>query len=238
MMHYHRICAALLLCGAAPASAQLAIDRLWVDFEPNVTPRADVTIRNESKDRYYITVTPAEIVTPGTATEKRVEESDPDRLGLLVTPNRLILEPGAMRSIRIVSLNTALVNDRIYRVKISPQVGDIETTSSAPANRDVAIKLLAAYDVLVTARPKDAKARLVTSKTSDTLVIRNDGNTNMLLFDGELCPPQKTTACQGVGSHRMYPGTSWELKTGPSTETLHARSRLFASTEPKVIVLP
>ncbi len=244
MLHFRSLCTALLLCGAAPASAQLAIDRLWVDFEPNITPRADVIIRNESKDRYYITVAPSEIVNPGTATEKRVEEADPDKLGLLVTPNRLILEPGGMRSIRIVSLNNALTSDRIYRVRISPQVGDIETTQSNVANRDMAIKLLAAYDVLVTARPNDAKAHLVTTQGDKTLVIRNDGNTNLLLFDGELCATQPakskndTTACQGVGSHRMYPGTSWELKTGSSTDTLHARQRLYASTEPKSVVLP
>lgn len=244
-------CAVLLLAGMAmPARAQLAVDRLWVDFEPRSTPRADVIVRNESKDRYYITVTPSEIVNPGTDKEQRVEQADPEKLGLLVTPNRLILDPGAIRSIRIVSLNADLKSDRIYRVKISPEVGDIDTPAAGD-NHAVAIKILAAYDVLVTARPRNAKAQLVTTRGTDDLVIRNDGNTNILLFDGQLCPPgaddkaapdakpaEGKPACEGVGSHRIYPGASWDLKTQTAADSLHAKARSFASIDPKTVTFP
>lgn len=231
----------MLLAGlTAPARAQLAVDRLWVDFEPKATPRADVIVRNESKDRYYVTVTPSEIINPGTDKEQRVDEADPEKLGLLVTPNRLILDPGAIRSIRIVSLNADLKSDRIYRVKISPEVGEIDTPA-AGNNHAVAIKILAAYDVLVTARPRDAKAQLVTTRGSDSLVIRNDGNTNILLFDGQLCSPAadgKTPSCEGVGAHRIYPGASWNLHTQTATDTLQAKARSFASIDPKTVTLP
>jgi P pilus assembly chaperone PapD len=232
---------ALLLIGVtAPARAQLAVDRLWVDFEPKSTPRADVVVRNESKDRYYVTVTPAEIVNPGTDKEQRVEQADPEKLGLLVTPNRLILEPGAIRSIRIVSLNANLASDRIYRVKISPEVGDIDAPA-AGQDHALAIKILAAYDILVTARPHDARAKLVTTRGADGITIRNEGNTNMLLFDGQLCPPTvagKDAACDGVGSRRLYPGASWDLHTKTADESLHAKARSFASIEPKTVTLP
>lgn len=234
------VSAFLLFGSAAPAHAQLAVDRLWVDFEPKAAPRADVIVRNESKDRYYVTIAPAEIVNPGTDKEQRVEEADPEKLGLLVTPNRLILDPGAIRSIRIVSLNDNLHSDRIYRVKISPEVGDIDASAAGP-DHAVAIKVLAAYDVLVTARPRNAKAQLVTTRGPGSLTIRNDGNTNLLLFDGELCPPAadgKAPACAGVGSRRIYPGASWELPTQTADDSLHAKARSFASIDPKSVTLP
>jgi P pilus assembly chaperone PapD len=198
-----------------PASAQLAIDHLWLDFNDANASRADIVIRNESKDRYYITVAPAEIQDPGADTEKRVEEADPEKLGILVTPNRLILDPQGMRSIRVVSLNTHLDKDRIYRIKISPEIGDIQTDAKGPEDRGIAIKMLAAYDVLVTVRPKDGKAQIAASRTDKELVIRNSGNTNTLLFAGKACPAKADAAtaspCEDIGARRLYAGNSWTI---------------------------
>jgi len=171
----------------APASAQLAIDRLWVDFEPGTPPRADVVIRNESADRYYITVAPAEIVNPGEESEARVVESDPEKLGLLVSPNRLVVDPGGMRSIRIVSLNPTVVRDRVYRIRVSPEVGEIQAGDPGSGNRGVSVKLLTAYDLLVTVRPAKPDAKLTMTRTPTEMVIRNAGNTNTLLFEGRAC---------------------------------------------------
>ena len=66
-MHVLMAAAGLLLGSAVsvPAYAQLAIDRLWVDFEPGAQPRADVVIRNESADSYYISVSTVEVADPG-----------------------------------------------------------------------------------------------------------------------------------------------------------------------------
>src|SRR3546814_2428965 len=42
---------------------------------------------------YYVAVTVAEIVDAGTELENKLVETDPDKLGLLVTPNQIVLEP-------------------------------------------------------------------------------------------------------------------------------------------------
>lgn len=140
----------VLLTCSAQASAQLAIDRLWVDLDDSGAGRSDLVVRNESDDIYYITVTPAEITAPGTDAQKRETHADPEELGLLVTPNRLVLRPEEMRAIRIVSLNQDLETDRVYRVNITPQIGEISYDQEAVENRGLALKLLAAFDVLVT----------------------------------------------------------------------------------------
>lgn len=232
---------------ATPASAQLAIDRLWVDFEPGTPKRADIVIRNESQDRYYITVAPVEISAPGGDGEQREQIADPEALGLLVSPNRLIVEPGGLRSIRLVSLNEALEKDRVYRVKVSPQVGEIESDNPGADARGVSVKLLTAYDLLVTARPAKPLAKLVTTRDGNSLTIANDGNTNTLLFEGWACPagakPPAPDAsgtqvavaggCAEVGARRIYPGNRWTLALPENTERVLFKERTLASADPR-----
>lgn len=233
--------AAGFLLGSAvsvPAYAQLAIDRLWVDFEPGAQPRADVVIRNESADRYYISVSPAEVVKPGAEDESRGDESDPEKLGLLVSPNRLVIDPGGMRSIRIVSLNTGLTTDRIYRVKVVPQVGDIQAADPGTGNRGVSVKLLTAYDLLVTARPAKAKVELLGTRTATGLTIRNNGDTNTLLFDGRACKADAkpdAEGCEDLGARRVYAGNEWVIPLKDPAAKVYFKERRLASSEGKDI---
>lgn len=182
--------AALAVGLATPANAQLAIDRLWVDFSPSATPRSDLVVRNESKDVYYVTVSVDEIIAPGTVEEKRVRGTDPEQMGLLVTPNRLVLRPNDMRAIRLVSLNNALDRDRVYRVSVVPQVGELSLQKNEASDKAIAIKVLAAFDVLVTARPAKPAQQLVSTHDGKWMNIANQGNSNILLLDGEVCPPK------------------------------------------------
>src|SRR3546814_17272854 len=95
-----------------PASANLSISKLWVDFKECDQERSDLVIRNDSQDRYYVAVTVAEIVDAGTELDNKLVETDPDKLGLLVKPNQIVLETGAISSLRSVSLKQSLTRNR------------------------------------------------------------------------------------------------------------------------------
>lgn len=224
---------------ATPASAQLAIDRLWVDFEPGTPNRADLIIRNESTDRYYITVSPVEVKDAGAADEQRVETADPEQLGLLVSPNRLVLDPGSMRAIRVVSLNTQVASDRVYRIRVTPQVGDIETEATSGDARGMTVKLLTAYDILVTVRPNKPDANLVAVREAGDLVIRNQGNTNTLLFDGAACPAGSSSAtpdaCEDLGARRLYAGNEWRIPLKDAQAKVRFKERRFAGADPREV---
>lgn len=224
----------------APARANLSIDRLWVDFDSSHSGRADVVIRNDGTERYYVTVAASEILAPGTDHEQRVTPSDPNQLGLLVTPNRIVLEPGALRSIRIVSLNENLTHDRIYRILISPQVGEIRAPQTPEEqeqqDRQVVIKLLAAYDVLVVARPPQAHPNLQATRTPTEVVLSNTGNTNVLLANAYVCPPSVTNAethegCQSLEAHRLYAGDNIHIPLSSPNDHLFVRSKISATSE-------
>jgi P pilus assembly chaperone PapD len=223
----------------APASAQLAIDRLWVDFEPGAPNRSDLVIRNESADRYYITVSPVEVTSPGAADEQRVEKSDPEQLGLLVSPNRLVVDPGGMRAIRVVSLNEQVATDRVYRIRVTPQVGEIQADAPGADARGMTVKLLTAYDVLVTVRPPKPNAGVSATRAGNEVTIRNAGNTNTLLFDGVACSPGATPGaaenCEDVGARRLYPANEWKITLKDPNAKLRFKERRYASSEPREV---
>ncbi len=185
------------------ANAQLAIDRLWVDMDDGRAGRADLVVRNESPDVYYVTVTASEIVAPGTAEEERKVLTDPEALGLLVTPNRLVLRPDEMRAIRVVSLNRDLATDRVYRVNVTPQIGELSLADESAENRGIALKLLAAFDVLVTVRPEDSASSLSAQRLGNTMRLSNAGNTNLLLLQGSVCPASGAALSDETRAHYL-----------------------------------
>lgn len=227
-------CALAFVVPDAQAQGNLSIDKLWVEFGGRGGGRSDVVIRNDSKDRYYITVTTAEIVNPGTDKEERVVRADPEQAGLLVTPNRLILEPGVMRAVRIVSLNEGLTQDRIYRVLITPEVARTAVDEAAEGERGLRIKMVAAYDVLVVARPADAKPDLQVARAPDKITLRNAGTTNLLLSEMRICPAAasdgEAEGCRESPSVRLYANQTVTVDLTAPDERLFVKTRAGPTT--------
>lgn len=229
------VCGAAALVAGSSANANLSIDKLWVDFADGRAGRSDVVIRNDSEDRYFVDVTVAEILNPGTEQEERSVVADPEALGLLVTPNRMVLEPGALRSIRLVSLNENLPKDRIYRVLVRPQVGAIEREGPpVEGGSAIVMKLMAAYDVLVVARPQGAHAEIQAQRTASRIELSNSGNSNVLLLSGFVCPREtapddRQATCTSVPNVRLYAGNTTGYDIGSPSDVLYVKSRASAS---------
>jgi len=219
--------------------ANLSIDKLWVDFEAGESGRSDVVIRNDSEDRYYISVTVSEILNPGTEDEERVQEVDPEKIGLLVTPNRIVLDPGSIRSIRLVSLNQALPKDRVYRVLISPQVGAIKAKANAEDEQSIAIKLLAAYDVLVVARPNGSAPEIESERNAERVTLKNVGNTNVLVLDGFVCPEEagdepSVDTCTVFPTKRLFSGGEMDIDLNSPSDRVILRTKSAATGSAKL----
>lgn len=219
---------------AGQAQAQLAVDRLWVDLDAAREPRSDVLVRNDSDDRYYINVQVFEIENPGEEEERRVTNADPELVGLLVTPNRMIMEPGSQRSVRLVTLNPELTKDRVYRVLISPSVGELQTNAAPEGGRGMAIKILTAFEVLVIARPVDARAQIVADRLPTEVVIRNTGATNALLYDGFVCNrgERDTEKCTSIPVNRLYAGEAMQVALTAPDQVVTLKQRTKVSEDP------
>ena len=122
-----------------------------------------------------------------------------------------MLGPGERKVVRLSLLERPDDRDRIYRVTIKPVIGEIVASQSA-------LKLVVGYDVLVIARPQNARPLLDVSRRGNTVELRNLGNTNALLFNGRQCD-EAATDCAELPSKRIYAGGVWQFElpaTGPA----------------------
>ena len=139
---------------------------------------------------------------PGLEGQKRRQYRDPKEMGMLVSPTRLVLEPGQSKTVRMSLLGRPLDRDRIYRVKIAPAVGRTVAMRTG-------IRVVVGYDVLVIARPANAKARIEDERNGRKLTLRNTGNTNALLVSGKQC--NKAGKCVDLPTTRLYAGAEWSV---------------------------
>ena len=198
--------ACALVAAPAIAHAGLSVAPVIVDFQPGEPPRADVELFNDGSEPLYVVVEPSKIDDPGGSGEKRVQDPDPLALGLLATPNRVVLEPGQRKFVRLAMLSPPGETDRIYRVTVKPVVGAVKAGETG-------LKILIGYDMLVIQRPAKPEAAIVASRSGATLTLRNDGNTNAELFQGQQCDAQHH--CAPLPGHRLYAGASWSVPIQP-----------------------
>lgn len=182
------------------ASAELSLSQLVVELQAGKHASQDVEVANSGPDPAYVEVDPREIVGAGTPSEAARADPDPQKLGLLVSPTRLILQPGQRRLIRFAALAPTADSERVYRVTVKPVVGKLSSVQSG-------LKLLVGYDVLVLVRPTVPNVSLIASRSGDQLTIRNEGNVSVELSEGKQCTDPGH--CTDLPSKRLYAGASW-----------------------------
>lgn len=196
----------LVLAIAVGAQASMVLSNVIVHFEPGEPPREDIEIENTGAETLYIEIKPHLVNQPGSPQERRELIRDPRAAGLLVTPNRLVIAPGARKRLRLVDLKPQSDKERVYRVAVTPVIGELNATQSG-------LKVLIGYEVLVLAQPSNPQPDLIVKRMGQTLHFENRGNTNVLLREGYQCEHdgQEREACAPLSSRRLYPGNRWQL---------------------------
>lgn len=210
---------AFLAAAAAPltaAHADLALSQLVVELQAGKHDRQDVEVANTGPDAAYVEVAPRQILGSGTASESARSDPDPEKLGLLVSPTRLILQQGQRRLIRVATLAPTADREQVYRITVKPVVGKLSTAQSG-------LKLLVGYDMLVLVRPTVLNPLVSATRAGNALTIRNDGNVSVELDDGQQCDADRH--CTDLPGKRLYAGASWtqQLKSaGPVDYTVNS----------------
>lgn len=202
---------AILLLGtvdfAAPLSgarAELVLSQLVVELAPGTRERADLEAWNNGSERIFVSIDPREIVDPGKASESSRSDPDPDKLGLLVSPARMILEPGQHKLLRIASI-AAGDRERVYRVTVKPVVGQLSSEASG-------LKVLVGYDVLVLVRPSELRPHVTATRSGNRVMLKNDGNVSVEL-DGRGCD-SAMQSCKALPGGRLYAGAVKAVEVG------------------------
>ena len=181
----------------------MILDHVVVDFDPAKPLRDDIEVENTGADTLYVVAEPAEILEPGTPRQRRISVPDPRQSGLLVSPQRMVLEPGQRKLLRIAAIGRTSDRDRVYRVTVKPVAGAISAPSSA-------VKVFVGYDVLVIRRPPAAFGMVVAERAGSMIRLRNNGSTAVELFNGLQCDATGKS-CVGLPATRLYAGASIEV---------------------------
>jgi P pilus assembly chaperone PapD len=203
-------CRALIVCFTAFTSqlalAAMELNNVIFHFEPGQPSRQDVEVFNGDDQPMYVEIQPQVVLSPGEAGEGRAPITDPRQAGLLVTPNKLIVPPGATKIVRLVNLENT-DHERVYRIAAKPVVGGVEAKQSG-------LKVMIGYEVLAIVYPNDPQPHLEVERKGRVLTVRNTGNTNVLLREGFQCenPDQPKEQCAPLPGKRMYPGNEWQLQ--------------------------
>ena len=187
---------------------------LLLIFTANSPLQNDVQIANTSEtETLFVNVEVLEVTAPGTPEETRIVADDPSQIGLIATPDRVILPPGSRRLVRLVNLFPAEKEERIFRVNFTPVAGEFEAEQST-------VRLMVGYQALVIVRPNTTETQLVGSREGNILTLENKGNTNVYLDRIRQCQDDKPDECTPMTENRLYPGNVWELELeqdGPIT---------------------
>lgn len=195
------------------ARADLVLSQLVVDIAPAGNSRSDIEIWNNGSDPAYVEAAPREIQNPGTAAQNGNADPDPEKLGLLVSPAQMILEPGQRRLLRIAAISSTFDRERVYRVTVKPVVGELTSESSA-------LKVLIGYDVLVIVRPKEMRPHVSATRAGSNLTLQNDGNVSVELLDGKQCA-QGTDNCTKLPDDRIYSGATKTIQIAPDRRVFY-----------------
>ena len=197
------LAATIAVLVGAPARAELVLSELILELRPGKQVRRDVEVWNDSPERTFVSVEPREVLEPGRPGQSVRQDPDPERLGLLVSPQRMILEPGQRKLVRIASLVTDEGRERVYRVMVKPVVAGVQSEDSG-------LKVVVGYDVLVLVRPAEVRAGVAASRTGRKLTFRNTGNVSVEVVEGRQCAKSQTQ-CSDLPGKRLYPGAAWSV---------------------------
>lgn len=189
---------------ASPAHGEIVLSELIVDLQPGKQMRDDVEVWNDSSDRAFVAVEPREILDASLASQKSRTDPDPESLGLLASPARMVLEPGQRKLIRLAALGAATDHERVYRVTVKPVAGPLQSDASG-------LKILLGYDVLVLVRPLHPVADVVGTRKGRTLLFQNRGNVSVEIVDGRQCGAQ-AQGCTSLPGKRLYPAATWTVE--------------------------
>jgi P pilus assembly chaperone PapD len=193
-MTFHRLLVHALICLASlcipvnEVCADMYLDRSIVTFGKGSLLKEDVKVSNSADENIYVQVEVLEVQNPGNADELRTRVTDPSAMKLIATPNKLIIPPNGQKYVRIVNLQPANDEERIYRVNFKPIVAPLAEQTSQ-------LRIVVAYQILTIVQPDRPDSLLRANRTGKSIDFENLGNTNVLISDVIQCHPTNNEQC-------------------------------------------
>ena len=123
--------------------------------------------------------------------------------GLVVTPAKLVLAPGASRLVRIQLTKAPGDIERVYQILVSPVEGDLVPMHTDQNKIQAGVHLVISYGILTIVAPTHIQPNLTLNRQGNEITAVNSGNVSIRLSNGQQCIAGK---CEKISVYRVYPG--------------------------------
>jgi len=174
----------------------------------------DLKISNTGTTIQYVKIVPTLVVVEKNKV-KQIKIKDPEKMGLLITPSKLVLPPKQSKYVRVVLTRPAGAVERDYIIDVTPVIGRIIYPKIAGNNSkhsQVAMKIIIAYGVMTIVNPKVPHLNIVVKRNKKTITVKNSGNEGVVLRAAKQCShPEQCVLLKGVETKILYPSQVWSF---------------------------
>lgn len=147
------------------------------------------------------------------------------RDGLMASPARLIVPSNGVQGTRLLYMGERN-KERFFRVRFIPVVPEkedeflISTEEREDYKKDLSagVNILAGYGTIFFVRPKNTRFDSVIYDSANQYVLRNNGNSVVVLDDFKDCKANSETDCMPTAKHHVLAGRSFEFEKRPGRE--------------------
>ena len=169
------------------------------------------------------------MINPGAPNEDRAETK-----AFIASPRRFSLDGGSSRTVRLLSTRPPSDKQAVFRARFIPRTTRPDVAVEKNINgRAAAISILTGTGVLAFVHPTKADKNLTWERKGNTISFKNEGNSYVMLFDGEAC---SGGTCKELDSKRVYAGTSWSVQA-PASSTVRFKREVNEATD-EVLIEP
>lgn len=208
-----------ILCASTVARANVSVVPMIIDMAGHADTISQFRVSSQSKEIQYLTMTVYRVDAPATKDERNVLVDAVAGEGLIASPQRIVLPPGASRVVRLVQFAAPDV-ETVYRVFVSPQraLGAQESNlHSFEKMEKPKVDISINWGVLIYARPLHGQPSMQLDASRDYL--SNNGNVRVRVDRIGRCKIDPADHCQWrVVSRNVFPGQRLAL---PMSDASH-----------------
>jgi len=199
----------LLIVFHLSCQAGISVNPLQVYFFADGQKQQQIQVTNTGKTTAYVKVTPWMIQSPGTEDQTMIAMKNPKSLGLLVTPQQLVLQAGQTLPITVQRTQESGRTEHVYQIAVQPMVGKLVASASTNKQKNIGLKVLVGYGVRTIILPENIKQNIRIKRDENHITISNKGTVDVLLHGKPQC--YKDQQCKPIPTRRLYPGNTWKL---------------------------
>jgi len=212
----------LLFCNMAQAGPQIGVGVVY-DYLDGDKSTYMKRVFNGGTSTAFVKVNILEIVynEDGSYQELPLETqaNGTSRDGLMASPARLIVPANGMQGTRLLFMGNR-EKERYFRVRFVPVVPEAEDEFAISAEEReeykkervaAGVKVLAGYGTVFFVRPKDTRFETVIDDSANRYLMRNNGNSVVVIDEFKDCAAKKENDCQPTTKHHVMAGRTFSF---------------------------